>query len=181
ACCQQAGPAKHSPSARGTFLTKDLNVWTAAGAAALDMDGWRKGEASLDRRDFAGAAAPAEDGRGGCTALDLARQHDFSVVATILPQGDKLVGFFDVFATQATIEAEGANALRAWRDAGLIHQCDGYLMDFDAIEACVREHKDHFGAPEIAYDPHFAAQMAQNLEAQYPDALVEVRNTPMTL
>lgn len=162
----EAVQAKSAPGARGTFLTKRLNRWTAAGVSAFDLARWQAGEdPGLDWEAYAGAAS-----EGGATALDLAWKHDLAAVVTAFKRGDDLVAFGDFFATEATV-AE-AEHLQGWADERLLHVCPGYKIDFGQVRECAIRHARHFRSSWIAYDPHFAVQMSEELAQIFPPGTV---------
>ena len=173
---QQAVQAKASPAKLGAFLTKELNIWTTAGVAAFDLDGWRAGEdPSIERAALQGAAL------GGKTGVDLALKEDFaSVVTTWYGEGGALWLWADHFVTEAVAKREGNEFIHAWAAQGLVTMCPGALMDLTAVEACAAHHVDHFGSDEIVYDPQYAAQMAANWAAAGYLA-VEFRPSPMNM
>lgn len=170
----QAEQARNAPPWRGAFLRKHLGVWTALGATALDLDGWRAGE------DPTLTWAPFE-GAGGTAGIDLARKGDLCACVARVPLDDgRFVLFARFHASEATVRAEGAEHLLGWAGDGRIEVHPGHLIDLDLVEADFREMVDYFGSEAIGYDPHYAAQMADRMAA---DGLpmIEHRQSPMNV
>lgn len=173
----QAAKAKASPAERGAFMRKHLDIWTQVGATAFDVDGWKRGQQRLDRAAFMGA--------GGVVGVDLAQKDDLTSIVWAGWRGEdertrELVVFADHFATEATVRADGNEHLRGWAERGLIRVCPGSLIDFEEVEARVREIAEHHGAGEISFDPALAAQMMASLSRQ-GFLCVEYRQSPMNM
>ncbi|MEC9433429.1 MAG: terminase TerL endonuclease subunit [Pseudomonadota bacterium] len=169
----QARKAKASPAALGEFLRKQLGRWTSVGTAALDVDKWRAGfRLDLDRETYRN--------RGGLLGVDLSIRDDLTSVAWIVEDGSDLVIFADHFATQESANLPGREALLGWAQEGRLRICPGASIDFALVEETIRERASFFGAEEVVFDPHLAAQMAQRLaDDGFP--MVELRQSPMNL
>jgi phage terminase large subunit-like protein len=169
--------AKRSRPKLGDFKRKHLNIWTSVGEGAIDLDGWRAGRRLITRQAFAGA--------GGITGLDLAIRHDMCAVVTAIEGADKeIVVFGDYAVTRAVAEEPGNEVLLGWGDAGLIDVHPGAEIDLDRVAKVAQDHVRLFGSAELAYDPMFAAQMIQQMEAKLANmgcVAVEMRQTPMNM
>lgn len=165
-----AHKAKHNPTSKGDFLRKRCGIWSAAGASAFDLDGLRaRVEPELALKDLADLA----DLHIG---IDGSRNDDLTSVCVMGWRGEDLVAWDEHFGTEEVIEAEGAEYLRVWRDAGLLTQIDGSLIDMTLIEkrileiARVLDLRRYAGRvasgarAEICYDALYCGQMASNLE-----------------
>lgn len=153
ATCQKA---QATPSARGNFLTKHLNVWTNAGSAWMDMEAWAKcADTSLREEDFDGAV-----GYGG---LDLAQKTDFAAKVKIFER-DGLWHvctrlYYNEFAVQ-----ESANAqLPGWVEQGYVKVNSGNLTDFDEIKADLEADCKRHDMQEIGFDPALSMYFAGKL------------------
>ncbi len=173
----QAAMAKASPSERGAFMRKHLDVWTQVGATAFDVDGWKRGQRRLERDDYLGA--------GGVLGVDLAQKDDLcSIVWTgwqTAPDGRReLIALADHFASRASVEAPGNEHLQGWADKGLIRVTPGVLIDFDEVEKLILERAFHHGVSEAAFDPQFAASIMAGASAEGL-LCVEFRQSPMNM
>lgn len=156
AACQKA---QATPSARGNFLTKHLNVWTNAGSAWMDMEAWAKcADASLREEEFDGAV-----GYGG---LDLAQKTDFAARVKVFER-DGIWNvctrlYYNEFAVQ-----ESANAqLPGWVEEGYVKVNPGNLTDFDVIAEDLRADCKRHDMQEIGFDPALSMYFAGKLVEQ---------------
>ncbi len=145
-----------TPSSRGNFLTKHLNVWTNAGVAWMDMEAWNAcKDESLREEDFADAA-----GHGG---LDLAEKKDFAAKAKVFERG----GLYNIFVTlyyneEAVRESNNAH-LHGWVEEGFVKVNEGNLTDFDVIADDMRADCKLHQMEEIAFDPALSMYFARKL------------------
>lgn len=143
-----------TPSARGNFLTKHLNVWTNAGVAWMDMEAWGAcKDLTLREEDFAG-----EIGFGG---LDLAEKKDFAAKAKVFERD----GFFNVFVTlyyneQAVKDSSNAH-LQGWVEEEWVKVNEGNLTDFDVISADLKADCELHTMEEVGFDPALAMYYAR--------------------
>lgn len=163
AACRKA---QATPSARGNFLTKHLNVWTNAGSAWMDMEAWAKcADSSLREEDFEGA-----EGYGG---LDLAQKKDFAARVKVFERGGiwhVLVRLY--YNQQAADESDNAQ-LPGWIEEGYVHVCPGNLTDFDVIATDLEADCKLHDMKEIAFDPALSMYFAgKQIEAGRP--MVEI-------
>lgn len=148
--------AKATPSARGNFMTKHLNVWTNAGDAWMDMEKWRACEdLKMREEDFAGC-----EGYGG---LDLAQKNDFAAYPKIFLKGDTWHVFTRLYYNQTALE-ESANAqLPGWVEEKFVKVNPGNLTDFDVIADDMRADCKLHDMQEIGFDPALSMYFAGKL------------------
>lgn len=163
--------ASASPAARGEFLRKHLDIWTSVGAAAIDMDAWRAGEA---------LAVPlvAMAGRKAYIGVDLATRLDPSSVVLHVPD-DRLHRFYSWhFLPQKIVDAPGNEHLWGWVRDGHMFTTPGAELDLHIVESLVLQlagcgdgswgwaDLPQFDVESVIYDAQFAAQMAATWEAK---------------
>ncbi len=149
--------AQRTPSARGNFLTKHLNVWTNAGSAWMDMEAWaRCAEPGLrDTAEF--------DGAQGYSGLDLAQKNDFASLVKVFPRGDCWCVCTRLYYNEHAV-AESPNAqLPGWVEDGYVEVSSGNLTDFDTIAADMRADCKRHDMQEIGFDPALAMYFAGKL------------------
>lgn len=170
---RMATKAMQLPSAQANFKTKHLNVWVNADSAWLDMGHWHQcADPTLDLADFEGEP---------CTiGLDLASKIDIAAKVRIfsrLVDGVLHYYAFPVFYLPAAAIEAGRNAqYLGWREAGLLIETPGEVLDFSQVETDLLDDAGRFGPVEVAYDPWQAQQLAQNMLAR-DVPMVEVRQT----
>jgi len=147
-----------TPSSRGNFLTKHLNVWTNAGSNWMDMEAWHAcADPTLRDREaeFADVQAWA--------AVDLAEKQDFAAKVKVF-EAD---GFWNVctrlyYNEQAVQESKTAQ-LQGWVDDGWVQVSPGNLTDFDMVSADLKADRDLHDLQEAAYDPALSSYWARKL------------------
>ncbi|MEZ2293085.1 terminase large subunit [Variovorax sp. RCC_210] len=168
AACQKA---KATPSARGNFLTKHLNVWTNAGSAWMDMEAWAAcAEPALREEQF--------DGEPGYGGLDLAQKTDFAANVKIFQRGEiwnvctRL--YYNEFAVQESPNAQ----LPGWVEQGFVKVNPGNLTNFDVIAEDLRADCKRHDMQEIGFDPALSMYFAGKLvEEGLP--MVEIQQKAM--
>lgn len=179
---QRQKDAIQNPRKAGVFKTKHLNLWVQARNAYFNVQRWLEvADASLKLEDFAGQPATV--------SIDLASKVDIAAVEVVIKladcrecpaaerlteQGRDYVRFGRYYLPEATINLPENEHYRTWRDAGLIIETEGDMIDFAAIE------DDILGLPvevsELAYDPWNATYLITRLQAEGVQC-VEVRAT----
>ncbi|APW38979.1 hypothetical protein RD110_18675 [Rhodoferax koreense] len=148
--------AKSTPSARGNFMTKHLNVWTNAGSAWMDMEKWNACEnPDLKEEEFAG-----QKGYGG---LDLAQKSDFAAKAKAFQRGPKWCVFVELYYNAHAVEESSNAHLPGWVEEGWVKVCEGNLTDFDVIAEDMRADCRMHEMAEIGFDPALAMYFAGKL------------------
>lgn len=169
---RMATKAMQLPASQANFKTKHLNVWVNADSAWLDMRHWNRcRDESLSVESFAGEQS--------IQALDLASKIDFAArvklfwrtMDTELPDGrveprEHYFIFPSFYLPQATIEESSNSQYQGWREAGLITETLGEVIDYAAIETDIKDDCERYSPAEVAYDPWQATQLAQNLQAE---------------
>ena len=163
--------AKVTPSARGNFMTKHLNVWTNAGSAWMDMAAW-------NRCAYPALREETFEGVEGFSGLDLAQKSDFAAKVKVFERD----GYWNVctclyyneFAVQESSNAQ----LPGWVEEGYIKVNPGNLTDFDVIAEDLRSDSRIHEIKEIAFDPALSMYFAGKLiEEGLP--LVEIQQRSM--
>jgi phage terminase large subunit-like protein len=176
---KRATTARADPVAMGNFLTKQLNVWSAAGVSALDLDRWRS------RVDPALTLHRLRSCTGTVVGVDASKTDDFTSVAACGWIGDDLLVWDEHWATADVLDRPGNEQLAAWADAGWITRCEGALIDLEAVAERVAEISEAVLAEEIAYDPQYMAQAALGLSRRAwtgcAPVVVEVVQRPSAL
>jgi phage terminase large subunit-like protein len=168
AACQKA---KATPSARGNFLTKHLNVWTNAGSAWMDMEAWAAcADNTLREEQF--------DDAPGYGGLDLAQKTDFAANVKIFER-DGIWNvctrlYYNEFAVQESPNAQ----LPGWVEQAFVKVNRGNLTDFDEIAKDLRADCKRHDMQEIGFDPALSMYFAGKLvEEGLP--MVEIQQKAM--
>jgi len=163
--------AMQTASAAPNFLTKRLNVWVNADSAWMDMRAW---ERQADRR-----MAIDEFRDWDCfIGLDLASKVDITAMVAILRKGSQYRMFGRYYLPEDAIESSSNSQYRGWADTEQIIETQGNCVDYSVVEADLKEWCGRLNVKEIAFDPGFAWDFCQRMNA---DGLpmVEIRATVM--
>lgn len=169
---RMATKAMQLPASQANFKTKHLNVWVNADSAWLDMRHWHRcKDETLRIADF--------EGQESIVALDLASKIDIAarlnlfwkMMDTKLADGrveprEHYFIFSNFYLPQVTIEEASNSQYLGWREAGLLTETAGEVIDYSVIEADVKDDCETYSPAEVVYDPWQATQMAQNLQLE---------------
>jgi len=160
-----------TPSSRGNFLTKHLNVWTNAGVAWMDMEAWNAcKDTSIREEQFAKAK-----GYGG---LDLAEKKDFAAKAKVFERNGLYYAFVKLYHNEYAVQESPNAQLLGWVEEEYVQVNEGNLTDFDAIADDLRADCVLHDIEEVAFDPALSMYFARKLlEEGLP--LVEIQQKAM--
>ena len=150
--------AKATPSARGNFLTKHLNVWTNAGTAWMDMEAWaRCADPTLRDRES------EFDGAEGYGGLDLAQKNDLAAKVKVFERDDVWHVFTRLYYNQAAVDESPVAQMPGWVEDGHVVVNNGNLTDFDVIADDMRTDCRRHDMQEFAFDPALSMYFAGKL------------------
>lgn len=164
---RMAAFAKAVPSAMNNFLTKRLNVWVNADSSWMDMRKWDAcADPDLKIEEFLGEQC--------WVGIDAAFKTDVFAVSANFARSDVVYSFKFYFMPSAKTRAEGSEHFAGWVRQGLIHECEGEVVDMAPVRALVRYLQAHFDVQGFGYDPAQLTQFATEcLEEGLP--MVECR------
>ncbi|QFS82347.1 terminase large subunit [Roseivivax sp. THAF197b] len=172
-----AREAEHRPGDRYAFAQYNLNVWMANSRDPLfDLDTYAARAFEIDFEELEGLPC--------WLGVDLSLSGDLSAVVAAWRHTDGQITIAPwVFVPgedlRARADRDGA-PYEAWEAAGQIIVTPGPVVDHGAVETQITELCARFDVQEIAFDPHLARKMMQNL---HDDGLpvVEFRQTPLNM
>ena len=174
---QLAREASQRPADREAFRQLHLNVWLGHSTDPfVDMSDYDKGAASFDLREL--------ENRPCWLGVDLSSNSDLTVIVAAWRDGEDgyIVHpwfFCPADNLQRRAERDGV-PYPLWADDGFIEPTPGNVVDFRAVEDTIRELCARFDVREIAFDPHLARNMLNNLtEDGFP--AVEMRQGWVTM
>ena len=160
----KAEKAAQIPSQLGTFLNKQLNVWTDAAEIWLNGDQWNRcgrDYLDLDLKD-----------KKCYAAFDLARVRDLSAVAYLfpvqpgVPRVRVLVDFYVPEEDMRIRSKRDHVQYDLWVNHEWIKATPGNTTDFDFIRADILRRCAEFDILEVAYDRHFAGEIVNSLQKE---------------
>lgn len=174
---QLAREAAQRPADREAFRQLHLNVWLGHSSDPfVEMSIYDKGAAAFDLEEL--------EHEPCWLAVDLSSNSDLTVIVAAWRDGED--GYFVhpwYFCPADNLyrRAERDNVpYPTWADEGYIEPTNGNVVDFRAVEDTIREICERFQVREIAFDPHLARNMLNNLlEDGYP--AIEMRQGWVTM
>lgn len=165
---QEAREAEDSPGVRDAFKQLHLNMWLDKSASPfLEMSIYDKGSDPID--------LDALDGAPCWLGVDLGSTDDLSAVVAAFrdPEHDEgyivLPFFFMPADNLEKREAQSGFPYVHHVEEGRIITTAGNVTDYRVIEDCIRDLCERFEVREIAFDPHYAGMLMNNLlEDGYP-------------
>jgi phage terminase large subunit-like protein len=159
-----AKEAAEKPSSRNDFLTKRLNIWTDTLTAWITSEQWELCNAPVDPEGLRG--------RRCIGAFDLSSTTDMSAWALcFIPEvaGDPYQFLYRFFVPQQDLALRFPNKqvltqIKNWIRLGYITATPGNSIDYDFIEAKIKEDAAAYSILEIPYDPYNATQIVTNLQ-----------------
>jgi phage terminase large subunit-like protein len=174
---QLARESERRPGDRESFRQLNLNIWLDHSSDPfVDMDIYDEGSSPVD--------LDALRGEPCWLAADLSSNGDLTVIVAAWRDGDDgyIVHpwfFCPADNLRARAERDGVPYPR-WAEEGLITATPGNVVDFRAVEDAIRDLCDRFDVQEIAFDPHMARNILNNLlEDGFP--AVEMRQGWVTM
>lgn len=158
--------AMATPSSRGNFLTKHLNVWTNAGSNWMDMEAWHAcADPSLRDTDFTDCRAWA--------AVDLAEKSDFAANVKVFQREGIWNVCTRLYYNEVASKESKTAQMQGWIDDGWVKVSPGNLTDFDMITTDLKADRDLHDLQEVGYDPALSSYWArQCIDAGLP--MVEI-------
>lgn len=145
--------AKRSPSNKAEYARTRFNIWTNAGHLAVDPAAWKAcHDKTMDLASF--------EGQRCWIGVDLASKQDMCAIGLVfeLPNDDIAV-FAEYYLPEASKLANDANwadLVHAWSEAGHLHITPGVTADFKTIREAVIAYSKFFEVAIIAVDDYQA-------------------------
>jgi phage terminase large subunit-like protein len=175
----KAQKAIASPSDRDSFQQFNLNRWLDHSVSPfVEMSVYDQGKAAVDLDELEVEQAPCWLG------VDLSSNSDLTTVVACWRDGDDGYQVQPWFFCPEDRLREKADRDQVpyptWAEQGFIIPTPGNVVDFRAVEDQIRELCARFNVAEIAFDPHLARNMLNNLlEDGFP--AVEMRQGWVTM
>ncbi len=156
---QLAREAEGRPADREAFRQLHLNVWLDHSTDPfVEMSVYDEGADPLDVDDL--TCEPCWLG------VDLSSNSDLTVVVACWRRGDGYAVLPHFFCPADNLrgrqDRDHVPYVR-WADEGFIEPTPGNVVDFRAVEDCVRDLCDRFAVQAIGVDPHLARSLLNNL------------------
>ena len=140
-----------SITARETFRQYNLNVWLDASTDPfVDMTIYDKGNRPI----------PDDiDGLPAWIAVDMSTTTDLTAVVVCVRKDDDFIVLPYFFCPGDNLRGRGERDhvhYVGWAERGYINPTPGNVIDYSAVEQCIREQCDRFSVQEIGFDKAYA-------------------------
>ena len=156
---QLAREAREKPADREAFRQLHLNVWLDHSSDPfVEMQVYDEGGGEVDLVDF-------ED-EPCWLGVDLSSVNDLTVVVACFRVGSEYVVYPWFFCPADNLQGKAdcdQVPYPTWAEDGFITPTPGNVVDYHAVEDCIREACARFEVREIAFDPHMGRNMMANL------------------
>jgi phage terminase large subunit-like protein len=159
---QEALEAQDSPGARDAFKMLHLNMWLDRSTSPfVDMATYDRGDDPIDLDALEGAPC--------WLGVDLGSTDDLSAVVAAFHDPEKEEGYIVLpffFMPSDMVERQQMKSGFPYVhhvDEGRIITTPGNVTDYRVIEAAIRDLCERFQVREIAFDPHYAGMLMNNL------------------
>lgn len=171
----------------GLTFTKNFNLWQSASTASfLKGDEW-----TATNLKSLGLATPALEGRDVYIGLDLSRTNDISAVSWVVPieeTGQMFIDTHGFIATKGGLEAKMKRDKTNYRQLEQHGFCsittkESGIIDYKDIVSFIKDFisSNELNLKAICYDPYNVNSIITDLEDDYGDKLIEVRQGYVTL
>jgi phage terminase large subunit-like protein len=165
--------ALSTPRKAGVFKTKHLNMWVQSRAAYYNVQRFMEAaDKALTLEKF--------EGQECIIGVDLAEKCDLTAIEYTFRHGDGFACFGKYYAPEETIELPQNEDYRSWRDAGLLIQIDGAVIDQREILEDIKDDLSRFDVREVSFDPWRSRQMAVEL-TEIGVNCIEFRGSPSNM
>ena len=169
----QQAEAIRNASKQNAFKRKHLNQWVGAHTAWMNMETFKRcADATLNLEDF--------KGKDCIIPVDLASRIDITAILKCFIEEREGKTHYTVFSRfyipEETAYETKNQHYQKWINDGWMTATDGNEIDFNEIQADIKQALTEFTAKEVTYDPWRATQLAQGLQSEGAN-IVEFRNT----
>ena len=162
--------AKTLASRQNILKCKHLNVWSNTGTAWINMVKWNACRTEMSLQDFAG-----EDVWIG---VDLASKIDLTAMMLMFRRGDEYYLFGKYYLPEETINLSENTHYQRWRDEGFLTQTPGARTDYRYLLDDLFSISADFKVKELAYDPHEAEMLMQEVREKAYFPCIEINQSP---
>jgi phage terminase large subunit-like protein len=161
--------AKENPPLMNVFKRLYLNIWTSQETRWLPIEKWDACPNKIDRKSLKGEVC-----YGG---LDLSATTDLTAFNLIFPGDTKIVLPFFFIPREKMQEKIQTDQVPydVWEKQGYLTATEGNVVDYNVIEATIKESLGLYLVRSISYDPWNATKLIQDLIAGGYANMVPVR------
>lgn len=168
----QVKQAMAMPAQENIVKRLNFNIWTNSITKWLSAESWAAcADSNLRIEDFAGYPC--------YMAFDLANKIDISALILTFRKDDELIVFGKYYLPEETILRSRITHYKKWVKEGYIIQTPGAMTDYRYIEDDIKKINEINPILELAYDPHEATYLVNNLiEWLGQDKCIQINQGP---
>ena len=162
---------RRGPAELARFKQMHLNIWKNAAVPWITVDEWDECDGDVNIRELAGKPC--------YLGIDLSSHRDLTAVVCVWRTESKWIWAPWYFLPAESIKTDRAHsAYPEWVADGKLITTPGARLDYEEIRRHVNHLRDDLGLniQQVGYDPHFAGQLAQQLQADRFE-VIECRQT----
>jgi len=169
---RQVKEAIAMPAQENIVKRLNFNIWTDSITKWITADAWNAcADRSLRLEDFAGKPC--------YMAFDLANKIDISALVRVFYEDGELFAFGNYWLPEETIIRSRITQYPQWVKEGRIIKTHGAMTDYRYIENDIKEINKINPIFELAFDPHEATYLVNNLmEWLGEDRCIEINQSP---
>jgi phage terminase large subunit-like protein len=153
---RQVEEAKAMPAQENIVKRLNFNIWTEGITKWISSDAWNAcADYSLRIEDFAGEHC--------YLAFDLANKIDISALMIVFNRDNELYAFGRYYLPEETVTRSKIVQYRQWVREGRIIVTPGAMTDYKYIEDDIKKINESNLIEELAFDPHEATYLVNNL------------------
>lgn len=165
--------AKRTKADLATFKMYRLNIWQFASNPWLSPDQWSECKAEFD--------AAAISHLPAVVAIDLSKTTDMTAAVRMGYDRETETAFIEPHfwlpAAAAQKMAEKVPWIFEWADQGHVTLTEGDVIDYSAVERYLKDLHEQYPYQELIYDPLYAEEITQRIEAQTGVERVQFRQS----
>jgi len=160
-------------SRQNILKCKHLNIWSNTGTAWINMVKWNACQQDIALKDFQGEKC--------WIGVDLASKVDLTAMMLMFRRGDEYYLFGKYYLPEDTINLPENSHYQRWVAEGFLTETPGARTDYRYLMDDLLAFSQEFSIQELAYDPHEAEMLMQEVREQVSFPCVEINQGPANI
>ena len=165
--------AINNASRQNILKCKHLNVWSSTGNAWINMVKWAECRSDMTMDEFFGEKC--------WIGIDLASKVDLTAMMFLFRRADEYYLFGKYYLPEETIERPENAHYQRWVAEGFLTATPGARTDFRYLMDDLFSILPNFDIEELAYDPHEAEMLMQEIREKVSFPCIEINQMPANI
>ena len=157
-------------SRQNIIKCKHLNIWSNAGSAWINMVKWAACRCDMEIDEF--------EGEKCYVGIDLASKVDLTAMMFLFKRGDEYYVFGKYYLPEDTIDLPENAHYQRWQAEGWLTSTIGARTDYRYLMDDLLAMSERFKIQELAYDPHEAEMLMQEIREKVSFPCIEINQSP---